>query len=333
MADIAPLEPWLTGRDLSIGGEARWEAVDELASTWLGRPVLALPSVRVGLCWTLQHLGYARHRDHVLVPRFMGRCILNSVSRHALPVEHPTPDTRVAVVVDQYGLRQRLDVVAPACASRGWAYVEDSPYGVGVDESPGPGSLGRFIGLGKALPIVMGALLATDREDLAAAVRTQRQGQSPWSVLAWSVMLALRVRRSAGSSSTLAEIAYELYPAGRGGNRWLRGNMARVLAAHAAFEAESAVRSAAVASALKSEVLWSAPPRVGYVAPCFPGAPAAAQAVLRRYGCDAGAYHVDVARNLLAPEYVKALLLPLTPRMPRAAFDAMVRDLGAVAGV
>ena len=329
---MLPFEPWLTCQDLSVGGEAQWEVVDELASQWLGRPMLALPSVRVGLCWTMQHLGLARHRDHVLVPRFMGRCILNSVSRYALPVEHPSPETRLAILVDQYGLRQRLDVLAPACASREWAYVEDSPYGVSVDEAPGPGSIGRFIGLGKALPIAMGALLTTDRADLAEAVRRQRQSHSAWSVLAWVVMVALRFRRSVGHSSTLAEIAYELYPAGRGGNRWLRGNMVRVLAQAESFEAESAVRVESVKAALGSQVLWSSQPRVAYVAPCFAEAPVDAQDVLKRHGCDSGAYHVDVAGNLLAPQYVKALLLPLTPRMPRAAFDRMVRELSVVAG-
>lgn len=331
MTDVSPFEPWITLRDLAPLGETRWETVDEAASRWLGRPALALPSVRVGLCWMLQHLSYARHRDHVLIPRFMGRCILNSISRVALPVEAPTERTRMAIVVDQYGMRQHLEALTPEFMRRGWVYAEDSPYGVQREESPGPGSLGRFIGLGKPLPIAMGALLVTDRDDVAHALRQRRQQRSPWSLLAWTVMVALRLRRFVGAGSTLAEIAYELYPAGGGGHRWMRGNVARVLARIEAFEAETARRAAGAASALDSHLLWSHAPRVGYVVPCFAGASEDAQAVFRRHGCDATPYHVDVARNLLAPSYVPALLLPLNPRLPRRTFDTMLSDLRGVA--
>jgi hypothetical protein len=86
-----PLEPRITVAELRPGAAPTWEAVGRAAPAILGRDCLGLPSARVGLGWALEYLGTTRHRDHVLVPKFVGRCILNSLSRYALPVERPTP--------------------------------------------------------------------------------------------------------------------------------------------------------------------------------------------------------------------------------------------------
>lgn len=328
MAGVFPLEPWIRWADLSLAGEARWDDVDRLASQWLGRPCLALPSVRVGLCWALEAQGLARHRDHVLLPRFVGRCILNSISRVALPVEEPSSSTRAAIVVDQFGLRQQLDVLVPEFQARGWQYVEDSPYGIGHEEAPAPGSLGRFIGLGKVLPIALGALLVTDNAAVEAFVRRRREERSAWSGPVWLTMLVLRARQQVGGYSVAADAAYELYVAARGGHRWLRGNLAQVLGHAADFEREAAARLESARSALGDRGLVPDLTRLPYVLPCFVGAELdAPRAVFRRAGFDDSPFHVDVARNMLAPNYTKGLLLPLNPRIPRSTFDAALRAL------
>lgn len=330
MSDVYPLEPWLRWSDISLAGAPRWETVDALASQWLGRPCLALPSVRVGMCWVMEYKGYARHRDNVLVPRFVGRCILNAIGRYAFPVERPSPETRLAIVVDQFGLRQRIGSLAPEFARRGWDYLEDSPYGVGHDEGPGPGSLGRLIGLGKVLPVALGALCVTEDLGMARFIAGKRSERSAWAGLVWMTIAALRLRQRAGGFSTLAELAYELYPAARGGHRWLRGNLGCVLRQAAVFEDETRARLALVSEALGDYALMPDLKRLGYVVPCFVGAQlAAAQEVFRRNLFDDSAVHVDVARNMLDARYVKGLLLPINPRVARPAFDALVAGLRA----
>lgn len=328
MPGYLPAEPSIAWSDLSIFGESRWESIDAMASAWLGQPCLALPSVRVGICWALEHAGLRRHADHVLVPRFVGRCILNSLNRFALPVEQPTASTRMAIVVDQYGLRQPLVELSAEFARRGWAYLEDSPYGVGDDETPGPGSVGRFIGLGKVLPAAQGALVVTRSVDLDAFIRHKRAQQSGWSAAVWLTVVALRARRRVGSYSTIADAAYELYPAGRGGHRWLRGNIARAIRQASAFGQVTRERLDRTLTALGDRALSPDLRRLGYVVPCFPGEDLSrAQDVLRRFGLDGSSYHVDLARNMLQPEYVKAVLLPLNPRIPREVFDGVLNDL------
>jgi len=323
-----PLEPRVEWGDLGTPAGTSWEAVDAVASAFVGRPVVGLPSVRVGLGWALQHLGAVRHRDHVLVPRFMGRCILNALSRHALPVETATPATRAVISVDQFGLRHDAASVAAACRREGWALLEDSPCGVAIDEAPAPGALVRFVGLAKALPVVQGALAVSDSPEILAFIRAQRGVDSGWSWGAWLAMLGQRRRRHAIGYSAVADLAYEAYPLGRGGNPWLRANVRRVLDRAAAIAEVHARRLAAIRDRLGARVLLPDVARLAYVVPYVVGdAPEAARAVFRREGFDDAVYHVDVARNLLAPRWQKALLIPLNVRIADARFGALVGSL------
>jgi hypothetical protein len=322
--------PWLTRADLQIFGAPPWARLDELASAWLGQRCLVLPSVRVGLCWALEQRAYRRHSDHILVPRFMGRCILNSLGRFALPVESPTDQTRIALVVDQFGRRQATGTLGPQLAERNWAYIEDSPYGVGTDERPGEGSLGRFIGLCKVLPVVQGALFIAGDEALSQCIRSNRENSSAWGWPVWLTMLLLRKRYATGYSDA-ADAAYELYPAARGGSAALRGNLAAVFRKIELFEQESQGRMAAVIDALGQHVLPPDQRRLGYLVPFLPGTDLeSAQAIFRKCGfCDA-VLHVDLNRNMLEPNYVKSLVIPINPCIQRQSFELLVSGLKAL---
>ncbi len=323
------LEPQVRLSDVPVTGSASWESIDAVASQWLGQPCLVLPSVRIGMGWALEARGFRRHRDHVLVPRFVGRCILNSVGRHALPVEEPTAKTRLAVVVDQYGLRQDLKSLVPEFTRRSWVFLEDSPYGVGDDEPAAEGSLGRFIGLGKVLPVVQGGLLVSRDPQLLEHVRHRRQQTPwPWATGVWMTMLAFRIRARAASYSPLADAAYELYDAIGGGSRLIRRNIRRVFREIDHHVAEYASRFSAVTAALGGAVALPDLRRLAYVVPYLAGDRLdRASAVFWKHGFDAGVFHVDVARNMLAPRYEKSLLLPLNPRIARHHFDALLAGL------
>lgn len=325
--------PWLTPADLQIFGTPPWALLDDVASTWLGHPCLVLPSIRVGLCWALEQRGYRRHRDHILVPRFMGRCILNSLGRFALPVESPTDQTRIALVVDQFGRRQATGALGPQFAKRNWAYIEDSPYGVGADERPGAGSLGRFIGLSKVLPVVQGALFIAGDEALRQCIESNRQNSSAWGWPVWLTMLLLRKRYATGYSDA-ADAAYELYPAARGGSAALRGNLAAVFRRIELFERESQERMAAVVDVLGKYVRPPDQRRLGYVVPFLPGAGLeSAQAIFRKFGFSDAVLHVDLNRNMLEPNYVKSLVVPINPCIPRQSFDLLLSGLKALPGL
>lgn len=322
--------PWLTPADIQIFGVPSWETLDEVASNWLGQSCLALPSVRVGLCWALDEQRYARHRDHILVPRFVGRCILNSVGRFALPVESPTEQTRIVLVVDQFGRRQNISALLPRFEQGRWSFIEDSPYGIGADETPATGSLGRFIGLGKVLPVVQGALFVAGDEGISRAIKLNRQKASPWALPVWLTMLFLRKRFASGYSE-VADAAYEMYPAARGGSIALRGNIAAVFRKIEMFERESRDRVAAAMDALGEHVLLPDQSRLGYVIPFLPGeALNSAQAIFRKFGFSDATLHVDLNRNMLEPTYAKTIVVPVNPRIPRWQFDSLLLGLRAL---
>jgi hypothetical protein len=319
--------PWLTRADLQLIGAPSWDKLDEVASKWLGHSCIALPSVRVGLCWALDKRGYLRQSDHILVPRFVGRCILNSVGRFAFPVESPTAKTRVALVVDQFGKRQKINEMLPHFEKNQWSYIEDSPYGIGADEKPGTGSLGRFVGLTKVLPVVQGALFVAGDESISQAIRLNRQKTSPWALPVWLTMLLLRKRFSSGYSD-MADAAYEMYPAARGGSFALRGNIAAVFRKIKIFEYECQERMAAVVDSIGNQAIVPDQCRLGYTIPFVPGASLApAKATLRKFGFADSTLHVDTNLNMLTPNYVSALVVPINPVIPRKQFEQLLLSL------
>jgi len=226
-------------RDHSFLSRTTWDHIDQIASSHIGEGWTGIPSVRVGIGWTLEYLGYRRHLDHILVPKFMGRCILNCFNRYDLPVEASTPQTRLAMVVHQFGLLQDLDSIRSECVSKGLSYLEDSPYGLNSEEKLGPGSLAKFIGFTKILPVLKGALVTSPDLSLIEFMKQKRQESSLWS---WPVLAAMgwvRKRRNGGSYSALADAAYEMYVECKGDNTWLRGNFAKALGKLDAFAAET----------------------------------------------------------------------------------------------
>lgn len=310
-----------------MGGPS-WADIDRTASKVFGFDGIGVPSLRVAIRWILEYHGLRRHADHVLVPRFVGRCILNTINRQALPVESCTDRTRAAIVVDQFGMRQDMAAISRECRERGLIYIEDSPCGVASTEAPSDGAAARLIGLTKALPIVQGGLVVTRDAALKRFLIERRDVVTPWSRWMWLVMWSQRRHAQAPPYSPLANAAYEMYADATGGHGWMRGNIAAVLAQLSAVEREQASRMAAIASRLGAHALLPSTNRVGYVVPVIAGdATAAAQAVLARFGFDRQPYHVDVNRNLFSPNYVPALLLPLGHRIPRVIFDGMLAGL------
>ena len=140
-------QPRIRILDYRVRGGVTWERLDERASSLLGREVVAIPSVRTAALWILEYLGLSRHRDEILVPRYLGRCIINALSRRAFPAQSLSDRTKTAFVVHQFGFVQKLREIEDVFAGSGIPYVEDSPGGLDFRELCGPGSLGRLIAL------------------------------------------------------------------------------------------------------------------------------------------------------------------------------------------
>lgn len=322
-----PLDPPVGIGDHRLAG-ASWEDLDRAGAEAIGRSCLAVPSVRVALSWSLRHLRFSRHRDHVLVPRFTSRCILTTLARRALPVEEPTDRTRLALVVHQYGLRQDLDSISRQCTDRGWSYVEDAAYGPDLEEGLGPGCLARFIGLTKTLPVLKGALVVSEDESLLAALRHARTRSSPWALLVFGALSYLRAGRHVkNSNSQLAELAYEMYEAAGGDHRWTRGNILRGLARLDRFAAGSSSRRALAVATLGDRLVVAEKARTPYVGAWRAQDLERAAAACARSGFPSDIYNIDMARDLFAPRYERAVLIPFNPRIPAQAFECLLDEL------
>lgn len=323
-----PLEPRVGWRDYRVVGPGRWSDVDETASAVVGTRCIGIPSVRVGICWALEYLGYRRHTHHVLVPRFMGRCVLNAINRFALPVEVPTPRTALAVVVHQFGFRQRLAEIHAECVSRSLLYVEDSPFGLEEKEEPGPGALAKFVGFSKVLPVLKGGFVLSADEQLLEFIKARRAERSVWSWPVLALMALLRSRRWSVPYSVLGDLAYELYLEARGDNAVVRGNLLRGLERLAEHERIVAQRLALARERLGSRALLPDVTRLAYVIPYkINGKEEEIASVFKRHGFDGTPYHFDMNRNVFDPDYQRVFLLPLNPLIPKNFFASLLHDL------
>ena len=325
------IEPNVEPGDFVWSRQPAWSTLDEIASRVIGSRGVAIPSVRVAMMWTLEYLGCRRNTHHVLVPRFMGRCILNSLNRVALPVEVPTPDTKVVVAVHQYGFTQRLEAVNAECVARSIPYIEDSAFCIGRTEIPGPGSLAKFVGFSKVLPTLKGGFALSDDAGLLEHIRRQRAGWSAWSWPLLAMMSNLRWGMFDGPYSVLGDLAYELYPEVRGDNGLFRSNVQRSLEQITTFEEESARRLRAVAALPRDRLHLPEAVRLTMVVPYRPAADArSAQTIFEQCGFDANLYHFDAGRNLFDPMYERVLLIPLNPRIPASSFTKLINTLGSL---
>lgn len=327
MSRILRPDPEVRFSDYSLSGRS-WQDLDRHASGKIGVDGAVVPSVRVGMLWTLEYLGLKRHADHVMVPRFMGRCILNSMNRAALPVEELTSKTRAVVVLHQFGFRQDLEAVRAECTSRQLPYLEDSPFGIEQQESLGPGSLAKFLGFAKVLPAIKGGFGMSGDAGLLDFIRRKREGSSLWSWPMAGMLAFLRHGQKAHLSSVMGELAYELYPSSPSDNFLVRGNMARALESFDSFAATVGERLRQLAAALKDYVCIPDTTRLASFVPLrADGHMETLAGIVRDHGFDSTLYHFDSARNLFAPRYEKVLLIPVNPRIPERIFSPLVQDL------
>lgn len=304
-----------------------WSEVDDAAAAALGADGVAIPSIRVAIGWVMEYSGYRRHRDQALVPRFLGRCVLNAVNRHALPVEQVTPLTKVALAVDQFGFRQDYDAVGNKCRELSLQLIADSPYGVGADERPHAACAVRLVGFSKVLPVLKGGFAVSADAALLAYFKTRREEYSRWSwvVLALLVYLRADARRDA---ATLSEIAYELFPRAAGDNRVFRSNMRTALLRWHVHENATRERLDLLQNELGEAVLVPDARRVASFA-LLPCEDPALAAEFTKMGFDGTLYHFDAHRNIFTPAYTRVLLLPLSSTIPMASFTGLVRMLSA----
>lgn len=131
-----------------------------------GRPVVLLNSGRTGIYLALAAQGMTRV-DEILVPRYMGQCVLNAINRTAFPTTTESARVKAILLLHQFGYPQHIEEVINYAQTKGWLVIENCAHSIASTYR------GRNIGLfgdaaicsfPKVFPTILGGCLITESE-------------------------------------------------------------------------------------------------------------------------------------------------------------------------
>lgn len=79
---------------------------------------------RAALVYGMQALGFTR-RDEILVPPYLGHCVLSALARVSFPTMTSSSATKGILVFHQFGYPQQLDEIQKAAAKNKWFIIND----------------------------------------------------------------------------------------------------------------------------------------------------------------------------------------------------------------
>lgn len=100
--------------------------VDAL-STLVGLKVVPFSSARAALVYGLRALGIGR-MDEILVPPFLAHCVLSALSRTSFPAITPSQRTKAIFVFHQFGYPQQIDHIERIVLQNGWFIVNNCAH-------------------------------------------------------------------------------------------------------------------------------------------------------------------------------------------------------------
>ncbi|HBR15960.1 MAG TPA: hypothetical protein DD723_10570 [Candidatus Omnitrophica bacterium] len=159
-----------------------------------GLDPLPFSCARAALVYGLRALGFNR-MDEILVPPFLGQCVLSALARTAFPAMTPSRRTKGVLVVHQFGYRQALDSIEREAAKNGWVVLNDcahtlfSSYEGEAVLAWGDFSVASF---SKLYPCVLGGALFSRRAEMIQTVREHQaglnSGHAHWVETAYEVL-------------------------------------------------------------------------------------------------------------------------------------------------
>lgn len=305
------------------------EAFETLLADWFGGPVVLLGSGRAGIIIHMKSIGAHRHRDTCLVPRFLPTCVTDTISRHALPVVIDAKPA-VTLVYHQYGFPQSASPHGVLLEDICHAFFSTSHSGARPWQATAAFfSLPKFFGL---RGMAGGLVLAN--ESLAAAARelldaSETANAETADFIRASVTTA-KLAPGPGASAYL-EAAYALL------NHYLHPDPRSLVGMPATLEALQCIGRrrreivegylAVGARGMPADYRDGLARWMPYAFPYFGASDEAEErricSELAQAGIAAGVYHVDVARNILAPDYRRCILIPCHHEISDAQREAV----------
>lgn len=310
-----------------------WSDIDGKIEGEFGLKGVAVPSVRVGICWVLEYFNYRRSENHLLVPKYLSRCILNAISRYAFAVEELTPQTAMVLVVDQFGFRQDIESIERVVLDKNLKYIEDSAAGISCKEDVARNSVGRIIGFSKLLPILKGGVLISPDKELVAFIRKKREEKKPiwYSWLIFLVLARLRSKAENVEYSALADLAYEAYLQSPRDNRLLLNNFFLGLGIIDRYAAATHERLSLISALLGKRVIYPDADRLAHMVLMPPeGREGEIGKIFDNNNFDTTAMHFDMNRNIFNPNYQRVFIIPLNPAIPMKRFNNLIKELSLI---
>jgi hypothetical protein len=100
--------------------------VDAL-STLIGLKIVPFSSARAALVYGLRTLGIGR-MDEILVPPFLAHCVLSALSRTSFPAMTLSQRTKAILVFHQFGYPQQIDYIERIALQNGWYIVNNCAH-------------------------------------------------------------------------------------------------------------------------------------------------------------------------------------------------------------
>lgn len=305
------------------------EAVEAVLAEWFARPVVLLSSARAGLRLLLELHGMNRHRDHLYLPPFLARCVLNAVTYNAFPV-HDGASAGATLLYHQYGFPQRHIPEGLVIEDAAHAFFASGKSGARTWRGPAIFSLPKFFPVAG----LCGGVVAVDERQADALRAAAREAlPAPAGVREWmrAVYAAWRDGEPPGGTegAQWLEPVYELlYQFPTADIDDLAGVPATVegLAAAGRRRAEHVARLRdRFGPQVGNDGFWPPGDVAPYAVPYFgTGDPAKLHEIdtaLGANGIEAGVYHVDVRRDMVEADYRQCVLVPCHQQLSATDMD------------
>lgn len=106
-------------------GSRFFDALTELT----GLRIIPFSSARAAIVYGLRAMGVGRV-DEILVPPYLSHCVTSALGRTAFPAMTPSERTKAILVLHQFGYPQRIDYIEEVAVANGWFIVNNCAHTV-----------------------------------------------------------------------------------------------------------------------------------------------------------------------------------------------------------
>jgi hypothetical protein len=253
--------------------------------------------------------------DEILVPPYLGHCVLSSISRTSFPTMTPSDRTKAILVYHQFGFPQQLDRIERVAHRNNWIILNDCASSLFTKVN------GKFlidwgdftiVSFSKIYHCGLGGGLWTDRKDLLSPLSERSELDQEMAEEAFDFYLEIQSGRFGKKTHLKIQALYGLLPDIKSiAPMAVKALPASLSEIYGDIERRKRIYSAALdmfginVPVCEGEVVPFAIPILWEEGNFLP----IADKIQRCFNVSIPLLHFDFARNILEPEYKKALII------------------------